>query len=230
MLHFESVVPEDAVDGATVVVLLHGRGSDERDLLGLGRELVEGAVIVTPRAPHAGAPWGYGPGWAWYRYMGGNRPESQSFDTSLAALDELLGSLPELLPVKPGPVVLGGFSQGGTMSVAFALQHPGRIPLTLNLSGFLADHPSVESGLRKRPGVKVFWGHGTEDPNIPFAMAVEGRESLARSGVMLEARDYPIGHWIAPEELEDASEWVRQGLSASHEGGRGMNEEPEKKP
>jgi phospholipase/carboxylesterase len=184
-------------------------------------------VVVTPRAPHAGAPWGYGPGWAWYRYLGRNRPEPQSFDTSMAALDELLAGLPETLPVEPGPLVLGGFSQGGTMSVAFALQHPGRVSLTLNLSGFLADHPTVESALRKGSGERVFWGHGTGDPNIPFALAVEGRARLAESGVQLEERDYPIGHWIAPEELKDASEWIRRGLGASHGGGRGVNESRE---
>ncbi|CAN5624339.1 alpha/beta fold hydrolase [soil metagenome] len=220
MLHFESVIPENAVDGVPVVVLLHGRGSDERDLMEIGGALVSGAVVVTPRAPHAGAPWGYGPGWAWYRYMGRNRPEPESFDASLAALDELLRGLAEVLPVKPGPVVLGGFSQGGTMSVAYALQHPEQIALTLNLSGFLADHPSVEAGLGKRPAEKVFWGHGTGDPSIPFALAVEGRAKLAAAGVQLEERDYPIGHWIAPEELEDVSDWVRRGLGASHDGGR----------
>jgi phospholipase/carboxylesterase len=106
------------------------------------------------------------------------------------------------------------------MSVSYALQHPEQIALTLNLSGFLADHPSVEAGLSKRPAEKVFWGHGTGDPNIPFALAVEGRAKLAAAGVQLEARDYPIGHWIAPEELDDASGWVRRGLGASHDGGR----------
>jgi phospholipase/carboxylesterase len=227
MLHFESVVPEDAVDGVPVVVLLHGRGSDERDLMELGGALMPGAVVVTPRAPHAGEPWGYGPGWAWYRYLGRNRPEPESFDTSLAALDELLRGLPDLLPVRPGQVVLGGFSQGGTTSVAYALQNPGQIALTLNLSGFLADHPVVETGLRRRPEEKVFWGHGTGDPNIPFALAVEGRARLAAAGVQLEAHDYPIGHWIAPEELNDASAWVRRELGASHDGGRGRNKEPE---
>jgi phospholipase/carboxylesterase len=226
-MHYECAIPPDAADGVPIVMLLHGRGSDERDLMRLGGELVPEAVVITPRAPHAGAPWGYGPGWAWYRYLGRNRPEPQSFDTSMAALDELLAGLPETLPVEPGPLVLGGFSQGGTMSVAFALQHPGRVSLTLNLSGFLADHPTVESGLRMRSAEKVFWGHGTGDPNIPFALAVEGRARLSESGVRLEARDYPIGHWIAPEELKDANEWVRRELKASHEGGRGINEEQE---
>jgi phospholipase/carboxylesterase len=220
MLHFESVIPNGAADGVPVIVLLHGRGSDERDLMDLGGKLLPGAVVVTPRAPHAGAAWGYGPGWAWYRYMGRNRPEPESFDSSLAALHELLGNLPKMLPVKPGPVVLGGFSQGGTLSVAYALQHPGQVAVTLNLSGFLADHPSVDEALSRGPTEKVFWGHGTGDPNIPFALAVEGRRRLVESGVRVEARDYPIGHWIAPEELEDAGGWIRRELGASHDGGR----------
>jgi phospholipase/carboxylesterase len=145
MLHYEAVIPEGAEDGVTTIVLLHGRGSHERDLLGLGPELAPGAVIVAPRAPFAGAAWGYGSGWAWYRYLGGDRPEPESFEASQRALGELLEALPDLLPVRPGRVVVGGFSQGGTMSLAHALRSPGSVEEVLNFSGFLASHPTVRA-------------------------------------------------------------------------------------
>jgi phospholipase/carboxylesterase len=200
---------EGVREGAPVLVLLHGRGSHEEDLLGLRPHLPEEWMLVTPRAPFPGAPWGYGPGWAWYRFLGRDRPEPESFEASQAELDAFLLGLPDLLPVRPGPVVLGGFSQGGTMSLAKALRDPGSAPPVLNFSGFLADHPGVRVGEEAR-GLKVFWGHGTQDPNIPFALAVEGRGRLEAAGAELEARDYPIGHWIAPEELRDAVDWVRR--------------------
>ena len=65
--------------GGPLVVLLHGRGSHEGDLFPLGRMLHPDATVVAPRAPFAGAPWGYGPGWAWYRFIGGTTPEPESF-------------------------------------------------------------------------------------------------------------------------------------------------------
>ncbi|CAN5854498.1 alpha/beta hydrolase [soil metagenome] len=221
MLHHELVAPDGVVDGAPMVVLLHGRGSDERDLLDLGSALVPGAIVVTPRAPFSGTPWGYGPGWAWYRYLGRNRPEEASFDESLKQLDELIQALPGRLPVKAGAVVLGGFSQGGTISLAYALSQPGRVELVLNFSGFLADHPAVEEGLTTAANqVRAFWGHGTGDPSIPHVLAVEGRARLVEAGAKLNAQDYEIGHWIAPEELKDAADWVSREVGAPHGRGR----------
>lgn len=208
MLHYESHVPRDARDGAPLLVLLHGRGSDEHDLMGLVPHLPAGLMVVAPRAPFSGIPWGYGPGWAWYRFLGRNRPEPASFEHSQQALGDFLRDLPERLPVKPGPVVLGGFSQGGTMSLAHALRNPGTVPAVLNFSGFLADHPTVAATPETVKGTRIFWGHGTEDPQIPIGLAVEGRAALRAAGADLEAHDYPMGHSIDADELADAVRWA----------------------
>ncbi|HET7229384.1 MAG TPA: alpha/beta fold hydrolase [Longimicrobium sp.] len=208
MLKFEQHVPGGAADGAPLVVLLHGRGSDRFDLLGLADALAPGAVVVTPEAPHPGMPWGYGPGWAWYRFLGRNIPEPESFEASQQALAAFLGEVRERLPVRTGPLVLGGFSQGGVMSMAYALRNPGAAPVVVNFSGFLAQHPSVNPTPDSVAGTRFFWGHGTMDPQIPFDLAIEGRERLARAGADLTARDYRIGHGISPDEAEDAREWI----------------------
>lgn len=204
-------IPEGARDGALTIVLLHGRGSDERDLMGLRDGLPPDAVLVAPRAPFPGAPWGYGPGWAWYRYIGGATPEPESFEQSQNALGELLEALPSLLPLKPGRVVLGGFSQGGTMSIGHALRRPGSVPMVMNFSGFLADHPSVSAVPKTVAGTRFFWGHGLRDPAIPHALAGIGRAALESAGADIEIRDYDIGHWISPQELADASSWILNG-------------------
>jgi phospholipase/carboxylesterase len=212
-MEFEVAVPEGAGDGAPLVVLLHGRGADRFDLAGLAPHLAPGAVVVTPQAPFPGAPWGYGPGWAWYRYLADDRPEPESFSRGQAALDAFLETLPGALPVRTGPVVLGGFSQGGTMSIACALRHPGRYPRVMCFSGFLADHPEVEATPETVAGTRFFWGHGTEDPAIPFSLALKGRATLERAGAALDAFDYPIGHGISPDELRDARAWLQAAVA-----------------
>ena len=211
MLDYLLHVPENAVDGAPVAVLLHGRGSHRGDLQALAPLLPPGTVVVTPEAPHPGAPWGYGPGWAWYRYAGEDRVEWDTLSESLEALDGFLEALPSLLPIRPGPLFLGGFSQGGTTSLAWALTRRSgspRIAGVLNFSGFLAAVPQVEAHLASAEGLDVFWGHGIRDPNIPHVLGVRGRQRLVDSAARVEARDYAIGHWIEPEEMVDASRWM----------------------
>lgn len=158
--------------------------------------------MVFPEAPFSAAQWGYGPGSAWYRFLGRNRPEPESFAKSLDELQDLVASF------KRKQVVLGGFSQGGTMALAYALSHPGEVAGVLNFSGFLADHPRVVVSEANVKGTKIFWGHGRQDSAIPFDLAVEGRAALARVHADLTARDYDIGHWIDPHELSDALSWL----------------------
>ncbi len=210
-LDFEAVIPEGIRDGAPVVVLLHGRGADRHDLKPLGRFLPGTTALLTPQAPFPGEPWGYGPGWAWYRYVADDRVVPETLAQSLEYLDAFILSLPDLLPFAPGPLVLGGFSQGGTTSMAYALKHPGRVPQVVNLSGFLADAPVVEVSAERVAGTRFFWGHGEADPAIPHRLAVRGRARLAEAGAGLTAHDYGAGHTITPEEVQDLSRWLKAG-------------------
>jgi len=215
MLEINKHIPNDVADGAPALVLLHGRGSDKDDLMGLQPGLPQEAVLITPRAPFPGAPWGYGGGWAWYRFLGGTTPDPASFERSVAALAELVEALPEILPVKPGVVIVGGFSQGGTTALGYSLSHPETVDGVLMFSGFLPSHPDVAATPETVRGRKVFWGHGTLDQMIPFANAIQGRDALARAGADLTTGDYRTGHWIDPQELADASSWLTSFQTAT---------------
>lgn len=206
MLAFDHHTPPDASDGATVLVLLHGRGSHRGDLQALRPRLPSDAVLVTPQAPHPGHPWGYGPGWAWYRYLEEDRVDERSLKDSLTVLAGFLAALPDALGIQPGRIILGGFSQGGTTSLAYGLRSPDRVDAVVNFSGFLADSPLVPLDASRVGDLRIFWGHGLRDPSIPHVLAERGRGRLREAGIGLEARDYPIGHWIAPDEVRDALE------------------------
>ena len=131
---------------------------------------------------------------------------------SLKALELFLESLPQTLGFRPGPVVLGGFSQGGTTSLAYALTHPGAVAGVVVLSGFLANHPALPDSPEVLGETPVFWAHGTQDPAVPFNLALDGWDRIRRAGVSLEAREYSMGHWVTPEEMEDLRSWLKESV------------------
>jgi len=212
MLDFLVKKPSEPADGGPVLVLLHGRGSDMADLQGLAQILPPGGTLVTPQAPHPGGPWGYGPGWAWYRYLGQDHADKESLEKSRRAIEVFLESLPASLGFKPGPLVLGGFSQGGTTSLAYAITHPGSVAGVVVLSGFLANQESLATELDAIGETPLFWAHGTHDPAVPFSLAVEGRERIREAGGKLEVRDYRMGHWVSPEEMSDLRDWLEESI------------------
>src|SRR5690606_37001828 len=124
-----------------------------------------------------------------------------------------------VLPAEPGSLTLGGFSQGGTTSIAYALVHPGSVSGVVNLSGFVPVHPLVRVTAGTVAGTRFFWGHGTADEAIPFALAERGRRALTAAGADLTAHDYPMGHSVSPDELGDLSAWLLE-LSRSPAGRR----------
>lgn len=212
MLDYVVHRPAAARDGATLAVLLHGRGSDMNDLQSVAPTLPENWVVVTPRAPHEGRPWGYGTGWAWYRYVAEDRMVIEPFSESLDHLDTFLDLLPGRLGIQPARIVLGGFSQGGTMSLAYALTRPGVVDTAWNLSGFLAGHLDIGALGAGPESTPAYWGHGLHDPAIPHPLAVRGRDRLRRTNMPLVAEDFQIGHWIVPEEIEAAVKLAEDGF------------------
>jgi phospholipase/carboxylesterase len=208
MLDFLLKKPGEASDGDPVMILLHGRGSDMRDLQGLAQVIPDRGTLVTPQAPHPGGPWGYGPGWAWYRYLGEDRPEKQDLAESLELLGGFLQNLPDKLGFQPGPLVLGGFSQGGTVSLSYALSHPGSVDGVVVLSGFLPALEVLHVSLEVLGETPLFWAHGTHDPAVPFSLARRGWDRLRTAGLQFEAREYHMGHWVTPEEMEDLRRWL----------------------
>lgn len=197
-------LPPTAGDGTTVAVLLHGRGSHKGDLQGLQPLLPEAWAVVTPEAPFPAGAWGYGSGSAWYRYEKEDRVVEETLGQSLSKLDQFLGELPQVLGFQPGRLILGGFSQGGTVSLAYALSRSESVEAVLNFSGFLVASAELDETGGTPPSTPIFWGHGVSDPAIPIALAEKGRGRLRRAGAKLITRDYRIGHWIAAEEVAEA--------------------------
>jgi len=197
------------------LVLLHGRGTDERDLQPLVDALdpERRLVGVTPRAPLAlpGQPGAH-----WYVVRRVGHPDPETFGPTCARLAAWLDALPEALGVPWSRTVLGGFSQGTAMAFALGLG-PGRPAPAgiLALSGFLPEVPGYEPVLEGREGFPVAIAHGSLDPVIPVAFARAARERLLAAGADVRYRESPVPHMIDPGVVPELREWVAQRTPAA---------------
>jgi phospholipase/carboxylesterase len=200
---------EPAGDPAGALVLLHGRGADERDLFPL-LDLLDPErrlLGVTPGGPHRLPPGGR----HWYALGGIPTPDPATF----AATAPRLAAFLDALPVPSDRVVLGGFSQGTVMSYAMSLG-PGR-PRPAGLvamSGFLprvADWPLEPERLR---GVPVGIAHGSLDPVIPAQFAAEAEATLTAAGADVLRLSTPVPHMVDPDWIEPLRDLVARAMAA----------------
>ena len=201
----DAVVWSDAVGPSIdrpLVVLLHGRGSNERDLAGLVPYLPSGGVYASVRAPFP-----EGPGWSWFVRGVSGAPDRDAADE---ATDAVLGWL-DTLPAARS-VAIGGFSQGGVVSLELLRRAPERFAGFANLSGYvIGGHHDEDAALEtlRRP---VFWGTDLTDPVIPASAIARTGEWLP-SHSRLTARRYPgLGHSIAREEIDDLGAFLTEVL------------------
>jgi len=191
------------------LVLLHGRGTSERDLLPLADALDPGRrlVAIAPRGPLTLPDQ---PGAHWYVVPRVGFPDQETFATSYALLAAWLDALPQALDVPWSRTVLGGFSQGAAMSFALGLGPRRPAPAgILALSGFIPDVSGFEPDLSARAGFSVALGHGAADPVIPVAFAHAARERLAAAGADLVYRETSgMGHTIDPGFLPELAAWL----------------------
>lgn len=197
------------------LVLLHGRGTDEHDLMPLAEALDPDRrlVAVTPRAPLE-MP---GQGAHWYVVHRVGAPDEMTFAATYARLGAWLDALQAALDVPWSRTVLGGFSQGAAMSfgLGFGPDRPAPAGI-LALSGFVPHVPGFEPQLEGRAGYPVALGHGAADPVIPVALAHAARERLLDAGVDLLYRETPgMGHTIDPGFVPELRDWLVARTSTS---------------
>jgi phospholipase/carboxylesterase len=195
-----------------LLILHHGRGADERDLLPLAEVLdpQHRLHVVTPGAPLTlpGSP-----GHHWYLVPSVGTPDRQTFDAAYEQLALLHDELWARTGIEPDRTVLGGFSMGTVMSYALGLgpdrPAPGGI---LAFSGFLPTVDGWQADLADRRGLPVFIAHGLRDQVIDVRFARRARELLEAGGLRVSYHESDAGHHIDPRGLPSALAWVQEAL------------------
>jgi phospholipase/carboxylesterase len=207
-------IRERPADGRAsgLLVLHHGRGADENDLLALGDVLDPDhrLHVVTPRAPLTLDGW---PGYHWYVVPRVGYPDPQTFRAAHGALAELHDDLWERTGIAPDRTVFGGFSMGSVMSYALGLTAERPVPAgILAFSGFIPVVEGWEPDLEGRNGTPVFIAHGRRDPVMDVNFARSARALLEGAGLEVEYNESDAGHHIDPAHIPAATEWLRKRL------------------
>ncbi|MDQ3901847.1 MAG: alpha/beta hydrolase [Actinomycetota bacterium] len=192
-------LPTQAADALTLL-LLHGTGGDETDLLELGRTLDGQAALLSPRGQviERGAN-------RWFR-----RLAEGVFDTDdlLARTDQLAAFVTDAVEryrLDASRVVAVGFSNGANIAATLLFRHPHLLRGAVLFAPMvtLDDPPMVDLS-----GVGVFLAAGRADPIAPPEQAERLAEQFIERGAAVELRWHPGGHGINHHILAQATAWL----------------------
>jgi phospholipase/carboxylesterase len=212
VLHHVAQPPRIPSDRPPLLVLLHGYGSNEQDLVGLAPQLDGRFQVVSLRAP---VPMG-GPAFAWFPLQFTERGIVADTETAKASCQALIEELPRLVEqygTDPARVYLAGFSQGAIMSASLALNAPRLIAGATLMSGrVMPEMVPGEPDLVGLTGMPVLVVHGTYDEVLPIDNGRASRDLLSKLPVDLTYREYPMAHTVSPESLALVADWLKARL------------------
>ncbi|MBS1893143.1 MAG: alpha/beta hydrolase fold domain-containing protein [Actinobacteria bacterium] len=198
-----------------LLVLHHGRGTDENDLLGLADALdpERRLRVVSARGPLQVPGW---PGYHWYLVPRVGYPDRATFDAAREALADFHDGLWEESGLGPERTVLAGFSMGAVMShaMAWSAERP-TVAGVLSFSGFVPTVPGWRPSFEGRTSTRAFVAHGTQDPVIEIGFGRAARDQIVGGGVEVTYRESDVVHTIDRAVVPVAAEW----LSATLPGG-----------
>lgn len=211
--HIELEPPEPATAS---VIWLHGLGADGHDFEPLVPELHlpndHTVRFIFPHAPIRSITINDGAEMrAWYDFV----PHSEhagSDDIEVSA-----GQIRAFIDheknrgIAPQRILLAGFSQGGVIALHTALRHNERLAGVLALSTYLHDFTGTETERTDANlAIPIMMAHGTMDPMIPIMRAATSRENLIRLGYDVRWFDYPMGHQVCLEEVEEIARFFSE--------------------
>jgi phospholipase/carboxylesterase len=188
--------------GRPSLLLLHGRGGTEHDLVGLAQAVAPGWGIIAPRGPEA-----EGGGFAWFRHHAIGIPVDESLDSRLAETAERVHDLAAGAGIAV-PLVAVGFSNGGMMAGALGATHPELVSAVVLLSSTYPLPPAVgmAGGLQDMPVLALAGG---SDPFLPPPVHEAGVRAYGDAGAVMTAFVAEDGgHGVAAEHAAELRKWL----------------------
>ena len=193
---------EDELAGSTTLLLLHGTGGDEDNLIWLGRAVMPGAAMLSPRGQvdEGGAL-------RFFRRIREGVFDQEDLARRTDELAEFIDGATRTYGLDPAGVVAMGFSNGANIAGSLLLRRPGLIRRAILLSPMIPFEPRELPNLR---GTLVFIGAGKADTMVPAAQTERLADLLREAGADVHVHWEQGGHAIGVAEYKAARDWLRQ--------------------
>jgi phospholipase/carboxylesterase len=216
----EAVEIETGRNPTGTVLWLHGLGADGHDFAPIVPQLVEPHErplrFVFPHAPVRPVTINNGMAMrAWYDILGFNRGIPHD-EVGIRASDIEVGALiarENQRGIATNRIVLGGFSQGGAISLFSGPRYPQKLAGIMGLSCYmLLEDLLPAERTRANYTTPVFLAHGNQDPVVDFRRGLEAKQLLEAGGYPVEWHAYSMPHSVCPQEIADIAHWLRKVL------------------
>lgn len=209
VLHYLVREPLISSDHPPLLFLLHGVGSNEKDLFSFAHQLPDEYLVISVQAPiYLG-----GQGYAWYQVDFSTGKPVFNFQQAQESKVKLLQFITEIqtkYALHKSDVYVCGFSQGAIMSYTLGLTQPQLVTGIAVMSGRLLEEikPMIASD-EKLQHLKVFMAHGVNDTVLSVEYARQGLAYLESLHIHPTYKEYPVGHTINSEMLTDLIHWLK---------------------
>jgi len=192
---------EPGEDGWTLL-LLHGTGGDERDLVGLGHRLAPGATLLSPR----GKVLEDGVAPRFFRRLAVGKLDIPDLLVRTDELEEFVSATVERYELHPARVIAVGFSNGANIAVSLLLRHPSLLRAAALLRPMLPYEPANPPRL---DAVDVLVAAGSHDPYSPPQQSARLVQLLRDGGARVTAHTEPgDGYGLTQNDLAQAARWI----------------------
>jgi phospholipase/carboxylesterase len=205
--------PNKKTENTSLLILLHGYGSNEEDLFSFATELPEDLLIVSARAPQS---LGFG-SYAWYtiNFTANEGKFSDIAEAKIARdlIATFVNEIQERYQITSDKTFLLGFSQGTILSYAVALNYPEKAQKIIALSGYVNDE-LLPTNIQSKDYTKLnfFISHGSVDQVIPVEWAKKAPQFLTQLNIKNTYKEYGVGHGVAPQNFYDFKQWLVKHL------------------
>lgn len=195
----------------TLLILLHGYGSNEEDLFSFAPTLPEDWLIVSFRAPMKSAYEGY----SWYDIdlmNPENRIDVPQAKKSLELILENILKITNQYGLTENQTHLAGFSQGGILTYVLALHHPELFSKVACMSCYPEEKllTNIVKDKKKLERLRFFISHGTDDAIIPIEWGRKAADLLYDLSCFFSFREYMSGHGVNQKNYMDLMDFFKK--------------------